>query len=78
MNFIKRFFAVEAVVVKNGVAKCVKGKFIGRALRDIQEVLQEAGLKNGEIWISKDKTISFSSDIPGELHQRLRNVVSSK
>lgn len=45
-------------------------------LRETAECLCENGLKRGEIWIRGDGKFRFSDDIPSELHQRLRNILT--
>jgi hypothetical protein len=46
-------------------------------MSDISSLASEANLKEGEIWINQLGKVSFSSEIPASIHQRIRNVISS-
>ena len=49
---------------------------MGRSiLSDLSGELTTAGVTRGEIWIQGDGRIRFSTEIPAELHQRLRNIL---
>ena len=76
MFFISKLFSATTVTIKNGQAKCVKGKMMQQTLSSINEVCDIFNITNGEIWVSGDGRIHFSSSIPGKSHQRLRNCVA--
>ncbi len=78
MKFISRFFATSVIQIKNGSAHCTKGKLMNRLLRDITILANESNLSEGEIWMDQSWRVSFSSEIPEEIRQRMRNVISSR
>ena len=78
MNFISRIFATSVIRIKDGAAHCTKGKLMNRLLRDITILANEAHISEGEIWMDQSWRVSFSSEIPEEIRQRMRNVISSR
>ena len=66
------------IQIKNGSAHCTKGKLMNRLLRDITILANESNLSEGEIWMDQSWRVSFSSEIPEEIRQRMRNVISSR
>ena len=78
MKFLSRLFAEHAIQIRGESALCVKGKMLNRVLKDISSLASESGVKEGEIWISQLGEVSFSSEIPKAIHQRIRNVISSQ
>ena len=55
----------------------MKGKFNSRLLKEISSIAREADISDGEIWINPLGRVSFSNEIPVEIHQRIRNVISA-
>jgi len=78
MKFISRFFATSVIRIKDGSAHCTKGKLMNRLLRDITILANEANISEGEIWMNQAWKVSFSSEIPEQIRQRMRNVISSR
>ena len=77
MKIISRLFSACAIQIRGSSARCIKGKILGRVLRDISSVAADNRIQDGEIWIDKIGRISFSSEIPSAIHQRCRNVLGS-
>ena len=75
VRFVSRFFSGTTILIREGRATCVKGKISGSLLKDIGTLADEAGIRDGEIWIDKIQRITFSDGIPRELHQRFRNAI---
>ena len=50
---------------------------VSRMMSDILSLASEVNLKEGEIWINQLGKVSFSSEVPEVIHQRIRNVISS-
>jgi hypothetical protein len=78
MKFVSRLFSEYAIQIRGGSARCVKGKMLGRVMSDISSLASENNIQEGEIWINQAGRVSFSSEIPNTIHQRIRNVVSSR
>jgi hypothetical protein len=78
MNFVSRFFSSYAIQIRGGEARCVKGTMLSHVIMDISSLAADFGLKDGEIWIDQLGKVSFSSGIPKEIHQRIRNVLFSQ
>lgn len=76
MFLISRIFSTTAIVIKDGQARCVKGKMMQQTTRSISDVCDVFNITKGEIWVSGDGKIHFSSSIPNAAHQRLRNCVA--
>ena len=77
MKLFSRLFAEYAIQIRGGSARCVKGKMTNRVMSDISCLASEIHLEEGEIWINPVGKVSFSSEIPEAIHQRIRNVLSS-
>jgi hypothetical protein len=76
VHFLQRLLSSTAISFDGSSCVAVKGKVSSRMLRETAECLCENGLKRGEIWIRGDGKFRFSDDIPPELHQRLRNILT--
>lgn len=76
MRFLSRLLSTTAISYENGRCVAVRGKFPGAILRDLAGCLGEAGIATGEIWLAGNGRVSFSRDIPAEIHQRLRNILA--
>jgi hypothetical protein len=76
MHFLSRLFSTTAISFEKGRCVAVKGKLPGSLLRDLADCLEEAGIARGEIWLAGNGRVSFSREIPGEIHQRLRNTLA--
>ena len=68
--------AVTAISFRGGHCELLKGKLDRRLLREIAEELVRSHVEGGEIWINGDGRMRFSDEIPPELHQRLRNILT--
>ena len=77
MNFISRFFSDSAIQIRHGSAYCVKGKMMSRLLKDISSLAADFNIEEGEIWIDQAGKVSFSSEFPEPIHQKIRNVICS-
>lgn len=76
MFVISRIFSTTTIHIKNGQARCVKGKMMRQTLSSINDVCKLFSISKGEIWINGRGQIHFSSSIPINAHQRLRNCVA--
>jgi len=65
------------LVIREGKVSLAKGRLPGTATREIQGVLAEAAVASGTIHAVGNGRFQFSRQIPGELHQQLRNVLAS-
>jgi len=77
MKFISRLFSKSAIQIRGGTAHWAKGQLMNRLLKDISFLTAEAEIAEGEIWIDQTGKVTFSKEIPTEIHQRIRNVISS-
>ena len=77
MRTLSRLFAENAIEIRGGSARCVKGKVVGRLLNEISSLASANDIKEGEIWIDPAGKVSFSREIPETIHQRIRNVIFS-
>jgi hypothetical protein len=77
MKIISRFFSESAVQIRGGTAHCAKGKIMSRLLKDVSSLAVDFNVGQGEIWIDRVGKVSFSSDLPETMHQKIRNVISS-
>lgn len=76
MHFLSRLFSTTAISFESGRCVAVRGKVAGAILRDLACCLGEAGIVKGEIWVAGNGRVSFSREIPAEIHQRLRNILA--
>jgi hypothetical protein len=65
------------IEIKAGKVSAAKGRIPSRSLREVQEVIAEAGLVKGAIYADDAGRFHFSGAIPPECHQRLRNTLAS-
>jgi hypothetical protein len=77
MKFISRLFSESAIQIRGGTAYCVKGKIMNRLLNDLSSLAADFNINKGEIWIDQVGKVSFSTDLPKTMHQKIRNVISS-
>lgn len=75
MNILSRLLSVTAISFDGGRCVELKGKVGRDCLEGIADLLAEAGVKRGEIWIGGDGRIKFSREIDPTLHQQLRNIL---
>lgn len=76
MKWISRMLSVSAISVTEGRCELRKGKLDRRLLLDLSDELARSKVTRAEIWINGDGRIRFSDEIPRELHQRLRNILT--
>ena len=65
------------ISIHRGKATCLKGKVPSEILTGIEDVLREAAIIKGHIHQSGNARYGFSGNIPDELHQVIRNLLSS-
>ena len=75
MKFFQRMGATVVVRIENGQATMVKGRIRSAGLRDVAAICRDGGVTKGEIWVNAVERVTYSSEIPDSLHQRLRNAV---
>ena len=76
MHFLSRLFSNTAISFETGRYVAVRGKVSGPILRDLAGCLEDAWISKGEIWLAGNGRVSFSRNIPTEIHQRLRNILA--
>ena len=77
MKFFSRLLSAQSIGISQGKATTRKGKHNKRLLLELSSLCNDHGTNSGEIWISGDNRISFSNEIPEQLHQRLRNMINN-
>lgn len=77
MKWFKRLAAAQTISWCNGSARDNRNKLMQWKLDAIADALRQEGIDVAEIWISSTGLIEFSQEIPGHLHQRLRNMIIS-
>ena len=77
MKWFKRLAAAQTISWCNGSARDNRNKLMQWKLDAIADALRQEGIDVAEIWISSTGLIEFSQEIPGHLHQRLRNIIIS-
>ncbi len=75
MKFLSRLLSSQAICIKKRNAISLKGKHTNHHLSEIASLCEEHGVQKAEIWISGNRKITFSSEIPEKIHQRLRNII---
>ena len=75
LGFIPVFGAVTLIRIRNGSLFVQRGQMRGHAKDAVADILQSKNVANGFIAITGDNKVYFSRQIPGEIHQRLRNVL---
>jgi hypothetical protein len=63
--------------IKAGKVGAAKGRIPSRTLREVQEVISEAGVAKATIHADGAWRFHFSAEIPADCHQRLRNTLAS-
>lgn len=74
--FLKLTSPLVLVIREDGVS-AAKGRIPAATLRQLHEVLDEAGIRSGTIHASGAGRYSFSRHVPEAVHQRLRNILVS-
>jgi len=67
--------ASTLVRVRAGSVRVTRGKIRPEAKGQVAEILADAGIANGFIAVTPGERVAFSWNIPGTVHQRLRNVL---
>ncbi len=65
------------LVIRQGKLSAAKGRIPAITLRELQELLGEADVNSGTLHADGSGRFHFSSTIPEDLHQRLRNLLVS-
>ena len=77
MKFFSRLLSAQAIAFERGKAISRKGKHSQKLLSELSLLSEKHGVRNGELWISGNSRITFSKEIPKNLHQRFRNIIIS-
>lgn len=77
MKFLSRLLSSQVISIIEGKAISLKGKHTKRHLTEIASLCEENGIRKAEIWISGNHKITFSSEIPEKIHQRLKNIITN-
>ena len=77
MLWLLKLTSPLVLVIRKGKVSLVKGRLSGSTTQQVQGILSDAGVTSGTIHSNGARRFHFSRDIPGELHQRLRNVLVS-
>lgn len=75
MLWLAKLMNPTVLVVENGRAFAAKGNLSRSKLEDLGEILSGHSIMKGRIYINGAQRCSFSSSIPPEAHQQLRNVL---
>ena len=63
--------------IREGRVNAVKGRIPSKVLREIQSLIAEAGVSRATIHADGSGRFHFSSEIPSDRHQGLRNILAS-
>lgn len=66
---------VVEIRIQSGKCRVVRGTLRPGMITDVGEIVSEAGVSSGAIWVTKDRRVQLSASIPAQFHQRLRNVL---
>ncbi|MEK7949237.1 DUF3634 family protein [Luteolibacter soli] len=77
MLWLLKLTSPLVLVIREGKVSLAKGRLPGGTIQQVQDVLSDAGVTSGTIHADGAGRFRFSYHIPGELHQRLRNVLVS-
>lgn len=77
MKFFSRLLSAQAFAFAQGKTTSRKGKHSSKLLSELSTLSEKHGISSGEIWVSGDNCITFSKEIPENLHQRFRNIISN-
>jgi hypothetical protein len=77
MLWLLKLTSPLVLVVSKGKVSLAKGRLPGGAVQQVQDILSDAEVTSGTIHSNGARRFHFSRHIPGELHQRLRNVLVS-
>lgn len=77
MKFFSRLLSAQAFAIAQGKATSRKGKYSSKLLSELSTLSETHGISSGEIWVSGDNRVTFSEEIPANLHQRFRNIISN-
>ena len=74
--FLKLTSPLVLVIREDGVS-AAKGRIPSVTLRQLHEVLSDAGIRTGTIHSNGSGRYCFSRHVPEAIHQRLRNILVS-
>lgn len=77
MNWFLRLLAENTITLQQGQAHDRRNHLVQWKLATIAELLTNAGIHKADIWIATSSAITFSHNIPPELHQKLRNIIAA-
>jgi hypothetical protein len=77
MHLILSLFATTVIEYHDGQCILKKGKCLQWQLDEIATLLVAHGCLRGAIYLNTIRTVSFSSTIPANAHQRIRNILHS-
>jgi hypothetical protein len=75
LGFVPPPYATTLIKIRDGEIRVRRGRLQGLAREHISDILRDAGVSRGFIAITSANWIVFSRQIPGAVHQRLRNVL---
>lgn len=76
MLWLARLLHPTVIAIRDGRCRLAKGQVPSRKLRDLDDVLAQFSVSHGSIAVDGRRRAHFSSNIPREAHQRLRNVLA--
>lgn len=74
-GFIPPINAKVLVRMRGGSLVFEKGRLQGNAAEHVEAILRGAGVRDGFVAITAGHRVYFSTQIPRDVHQRLRNVL---
>jgi hypothetical protein len=75
LDFIPPPHAKILIKIHEGQFKVTRGQLRAQPREFISDMLQEAGIARGHIAVTYYNRAAFSRNIPGNIRQRLRNVL---
>jgi hypothetical protein len=75
MKFFSRLVSAQAFGFDQGKATSRKGEHSRQLLSELSSLGEKHSISSGEIWVSGDNRVTFSEEIPANLHQRFRNII---
>jgi len=75
LRFVPPPHASVIIMIHGNSLQVRRGTLRAHAREHITEILQEAAISRGFIAVTTGNRVTFSRQIPPEIHQRLRNVL---
>lgn len=77
MLWLLKLLNPRVLAIRQGRVSAIKGYIPSMAMREVQGLIDETGASRGTIHTDGAGRHHFSASIPGDFHQRLRNILTS-